>query len=80
MHLEAVIGQTWGGVKAIFRAHYDNNIPEDTRFQKATPNAMFELVIDNPKAIEELEIGAYYYFDMIKVPKIVHQQETNKVA
>ncbi|CAK0236000.1 Uncharacterised protein [Burkholderia pseudomallei] len=64
MRLNAVIGQTWGGVKACFNCEYDNDIPEDQRFQKATPSGMLELQIDNPAAIEQLVIGKAYYFDM----------------
>ena len=64
MRLNAVVAQTWGGVKAIFNCEYDTNTPEDQRFQKATPTGMAEFVIDNPAAIEQLTIGKAYYFDM----------------
>lgn len=64
MRLNAVVGQTWGGVKAVFNCEYDTNTPEDQRFQKATPSGLLELQIDNPAAIEQLVIGRAYYFDM----------------
>ncbi|MBF4041901.1 hypothetical protein ISI04_08775 [Burkholderia pseudomallei] len=64
MRLNAVVGQTWGGVKAVFNCEYDMNTPEDQRFQKATPSGLLELQIDNPAAIEQLVIGRAYYFDM----------------
>ncbi|AFR18471.1 hypothetical protein BPC006_II0539 [Burkholderia pseudomallei BPC006] len=64
MRLNAVVGQSWGGVKAVFNCEYDNTIEEDRRFQKATPTGMLELQIDNPAAIEQLVIGKAYYFDM----------------
>ncbi|CAJ4957407.1 Uncharacterised protein [Burkholderia pseudomallei] len=64
MRLNAVIGQSWGGVKAVFNCEYDNTIEEDRRFQTATPTGMAEFVIDNPAAIEQLVIGKSYYFDM----------------
>ncbi|CAJ3071060.1 Uncharacterised protein [Burkholderia pseudomallei] len=64
MRLNAVVGQSWGGVKAVFNCEYDNTIEEDRRFQKATPTGMLELQIDNPAAIEQLVIGKSYYFDM----------------
>jgi hypothetical protein len=66
LRLEAVIPRAWGGVKAIFRAQYDETIPEDRRFEKATPCGTVDLDITNPHAIAELVIGGAYYFDMIK--------------
>ncbi|CAJ2877766.1 Uncharacterised protein [Burkholderia pseudomallei] len=67
MRLNAVVGQSWGGVKAVFNCEYDNTIEEDRRFQTATPTGMAEFVIDNPVAIEQLVIGKSYYFDMTPV-------------
>lgn len=64
MRLNAVVGQSWGGVKAVFNCEYDTSTAEDQRFQKATPTGMAEFVIDNPAAIEQLVIGKAYYFDM----------------
>ena len=46
-----------------FEAQYDESIPEDQRFQKATPSGFCELQIDNPKALEQFELGATYYVD-----------------
>lgn len=70
MYLEAVVAQSWGGVKAIFRAHYDPNVPEDQAFQKATPTGMAEFVVDNPKAIEQLVIGKHYYFNIVPCDEV----------
>ncbi|CAJ7796705.1 Uncharacterised protein [Burkholderia pseudomallei] len=67
MRLNAIVGQSWGGVKAVFNCEYDNTIEEDRRFQTATPTGMAEFVIDNPAAIEQLVIGKSYYFDMTPV-------------
>lgn len=70
MQLENVIAQQWGGAKAIFRCSYDEKIAkEDVSFQKATPTGLAEYQIDNPKAVEQLVIGAYYYVDFTQVPK-----------
>lgn len=70
MKLEGVYSQTWGGCKAIFRCEYDGAlIAEDIAFQKATPNGMAEFQIDNPKAAEQMVIGASYYFDIVKADK-----------
>lgn len=67
MTLEGVYASTWGGAKAIFRAVYDPKLPEDLRFQKATPTAMAEFMIDNPAAASQLVIGKAYYFDITAV-------------
>jgi hypothetical protein len=48
----------------VFRANYDQNIPEDQRFAKATPSGEFKMLVDNPAALEVLEIGKYYYLDL----------------
>lgn len=69
MHLEGVFNQSWGGAKVIFRARYDTNIPEDLKFQKATPTACAEFQIDNPAVMPQLVIGKDYYFDITPVAK-----------
>lgn len=46
-----------------FEALYDNNTPEDQRFQKATPSGWAELQIDNPAALEQFVAGESYYVD-----------------
>lgn len=48
-------------------AQYDMSIPEDRRFQKATPWGEINLHIDNPAAVEQLKIGKGYYIDMTPV-------------
>ena len=51
-----------------FQAEYDNTIPEDQRFQKATPSGTAELMIDNPAALAQFELGQAYYVDFTPVP------------
>jgi hypothetical protein len=46
-----------------FVAHYDDTIPEDRRFQKASPTATAEFLIDNPAALAQFEVGKSYYVD-----------------
>lgn len=46
-----------------FSAQYDTSIPEDQRFQKATPNGTCEMQIDNPDALAQFELGQDYYVD-----------------
>jgi hypothetical protein len=68
MSLESLTPCTYGGSQAIFRCVYDPKLAqEDIGFQKATPSGEVRLQIDNPKALEQLVIGASYYFDMIRV-------------
>jgi hypothetical protein len=47
-----------------FQAQYDTSIPEDQRFQKATPSGQFEMQCDNPAANAQFELGKAYYFDI----------------
>jgi hypothetical protein len=47
-----------------FNAEYDTSIPEDQRFQKATPWGQFEMQCDNPAANAQFELGKTYYFDI----------------
>jgi hypothetical protein len=45
---------------------YDQTIPEDQRFAKATPSGEFWMQVDNPTAAAALELGATYYIDLTK--------------
>lgn len=61
---EASYGRGSTPVKTLkFSAQYDNSIPEDQRFQKATPSGSCELQIDNPRAVEQFVLGNDYYVD-----------------
>lgn len=46
-----------------FACVYDATIPDDLRFQKATPSGSVELYIDNQAALERLKVGSSYYVD-----------------
>lgn len=48
-------------------ARYDMSIPEDRRFQKATPWGEIELHIENPTALAQLQIGKGYYIDLTPI-------------
>jgi len=52
------------GKKLVFQPQYDTSIPEDQRFAQATPSGRFEMLVDNPAALAQLEIGQQYYFDI----------------
>ena len=56
------------GRTLLFRAEYDASIPEDQRFCRATPNAEFKMQVDNQAALDQLVLGATYYFDIVEVP------------
>lgn len=64
MTLTGVYSTAYGGHKVIFNAVYDNKIEEDKRFQKATPTANAEFLIDNINVMSQLVIGKSYYFDI----------------
>ena len=69
MHLEAITEHSWGGKTLTFEIRYDEDIPEDQRFQKAKPyTGLMEMSIDNPAALAQFEIGKYYYVDFNPAP------------
>jgi hypothetical protein len=70
MMLSEVTEMSWGGSKRLkFSSLYDTSIPEDQRFQKATPSASAEFLIDNPEALKQFTLGESYYVDFTPVPK-----------
>jgi hypothetical protein len=50
--------------RLVFSPQYDTSIPEDLRFATATPSGRFEMQVDNPAALAQLELGKTYYFDI----------------
>lgn len=65
LQLTQITHTTWtpNGGKLTFQAVYDQSIPEDARFAKASPNGTFEIYVDNPDAFNSYELGKFYYFD-----------------
>lgn len=59
----------WPGKTLKFQARYDDTIPEDQRFQTATPSATAEYTIDNPAALAQMKLGQAYYVDFTAVEK-----------
>lgn len=51
-----------------FAAVYDQTIPEERRFQKATPTAEFTMTVNNPLALEQFKLGEKYYVDFSPAP------------
>lgn len=53
--------------KYIFNPVCKDHTEENITFALATPSGKIELVIDNPAAREQFELGGYYYFDATSV-------------
>lgn len=68
MQLVAIKSFAWGGKELTFQPNYDPTIPEDVRFQKASPSGQFNITVDNPAALEQFKMGEFYYFDATPVP------------
>ena len=62
---------TEGSAEITFGAEYDPTIAEDKKYAQATPSGSITMYVDNPKAVEQLTIGKYFYVDFTEVPKAV---------
>ncbi len=51
-------------------ALYCPDIPEDQAFSKATPWGTLTFGCNNPRALEQLEVGKSYYLDITRVPEV----------
>jgi hypothetical protein len=69
MEVVEVARNSWGGRKVTLQPRYDQAIPEDQRFQKATPSGSIEMLIDNPPVAEYFEqnLGKQFYVDFSPV-------------
>lgn len=63
----SVTTYTFGG-EVKLEPRYDETIPEDQRFLKATPSGELRMRIDNPAALEQLKPGKTFYLDLTEVP------------
>lgn len=52
-----------------FQAVLADEIPENQRFNKASPNGKLELMINNPAAYERFEPGKSYYLNFTEAPE-----------
>lgn len=68
MVLSEIKKKSYGTTVFVFSTQYDSGIPEDQRFQKATPSGFMEIHVDNPAVLEEYKLGQAYYFDMTPAP------------
>jgi len=69
LRCESITMRHLGSGEVCFDATYDPTIPEDQRFQLATPWAHAKFSIDNPAALAQFKPGEYYYVDFSPVPK-----------
>lgn len=69
LQLTSTTNHAWGATTLRFETRYDDSIPEDQRFQKATPSGHIELMIDNPVAVEFFSLGGSYYVDFSMAEK-----------
>lgn len=75
MTLNSITEEKWGPTEGQstkylnFNCTYDASLPEDQRFQKATPNGSAKFQVDNPAALEQFVPGQAYYVDFTPVPK-----------
>lgn len=53
--------------RVVFEPRYDDNLPEDQRFFKATPSGRLDIVVDNPTVLADLNVGDYVYIDITKI-------------
>jgi hypothetical protein len=56
-------------VEITLTPQYDQSIPEDEGFSKATPSGEIKLYVNNPPAIEALALGKFFYVDFTEVPQ-----------
>lgn len=58
------------GNQVFFRTVYEPDASKDSenaRFTKASPWGEIKMNIDNPKALEQFQVGKYYYVDFHSV-------------
>lgn len=69
VQLSAITESAWStsSKELKFSAFYDQSIPEDQRFAKATPSAQFTMQVDNPSALDHFKLGAFYYVDFDRI-------------
>ena len=69
LHLDSITEYAGGHAKTLnFSARYDESIPEDRRFAKATPSGTLVLYVDNPEAMKHFVAGTSYYVDLTPAP------------
>lgn len=57
-----------GSARVKLSAIHDTTTPENERFSKATPSGELSMMIDNPPAVQEFQLGKSYYLDFTLAP------------
>ncbi len=65
--VQSITKYQYGGVRVTLSPQYDESIPEDQRFSKATPSGEFWMVIDNPAASDQFGLGKVFYVDLTAI-------------
>lgn len=52
--------------RVVFEPRYDQSVPEDQRFFKATPSGRMDIIVDNPQMLAELKVGDTVYITITK--------------
>ncbi len=63
----AITNHLYGGTEIEAKPQYDESIPEDQRFQEATPTGELKMFVSNPAALAEFELGKDFYLDFTPV-------------
>jgi hypothetical protein len=53
--------------RIVFEPRYDQSLPEDQRFFKATPSGRLDIIVDNPTVVASLKVGDFVYVDITKI-------------
>jgi hypothetical protein len=54
-----------------FAPRYDASIPEDQRCASETPSGKLIMIINNPEALEQFQVGKTFYLDFTPVEEAV---------
>lgn len=46
---------------------YDSSLPEDQKYSQATPSGHITILVDNPPASNQLQLGKTFYIDFTAV-------------
>lgn len=52
------------GAEVTLTAVYDAEIPEDIRFQTATPSGSLRMFVTNPHVVDQLTLGTFFYLTL----------------
>ena len=70
----------WSNVhkEVTFEPRYDTSIPEDQRCASTTPSGKLTMIVNNPIAMEQFQIGKTLYVDFTPIEEAENSSETNK--